>query len=58
MGVDLYYSRCVIWDIDQAINRVLLSGNGGANFHAKFSETHQITLKIVLLSFLTLKIWV
>ena len=39
------------YDIDRVINRFF--GNGGANLYAKFSETHQITLKIVLLSFLT-----
>ena len=45
-------------DIDRAINRYAFCGDGGANLHTKFSETRQITLKIILLSFLTFKIWV
>ena len=45
----------MIWDIDQAINRYIFFGNGGANLHTIFSETHQITLKTVLLSSLPSK---
>ena len=45
-------------DIDRAINRYAFCGNGSANLHTKFSETYQITLKIILMSSLTLKIWV
>ena len=46
-------------DIDRAINnRYAFCSDGGANLHTKFSETHQITLKIILMSPLTLKIWV
>ena len=45
-------------DIDQAINRYAFCGEGGANLHTKFSEIPQITLKMILMSSLTLKIWV
>ena len=43
----------VICDIDRAITKYIFFGNGGANLHTEFSETHQITLKMVLLSSLT-----
>ena len=45
-------------DIDRAINRYAFCGDGGAKLHTKFPETHQITLKIILMSTLTPKIWV
>ena len=48
----------VICDIHRAINRYTFFGNGGVNLHTKFYETHQITLKMVLLPSLILKTWV
>ena len=41
----------MICDIDKAINRYIFFGNGGANLHTKFSETHQITLRTVFFVF-------
>ena len=45
MGVDTVFVPCS--DIDQAINRYTLFGNGVANLHTNFFETHQVTLKMV-----------
>ena len=45
-------------DIDRAITKYTFFGDGDANLHTNFFETREDTLKIVLLSSLTLKTWV